>query len=142
MKLLDIGAVAAASGVKPSALRHYEAAGLIRSVARHGLRRQFPPEVLLQLRLIALAKTAGFALDEIAGMFGRDGLPDLPRAKIAAKADALDRQIGDLTVLRETLRHIAACPAPSHLECPSFQRLLGLKGKGGNRAPTMPSAAT
>lgn len=133
MKFLDIGAVAAASGVKPSALRHYEAVGLIRSVGRRGLRRQFPPEVLLQLQLIALAKTAGFALDEIAGLFGRDGLPDLPRATFRAKADALDRQIRDLTLLRDTLTHIADCPAPSHLECPSFQRLLGRPGHPGRR---------
>ena len=49
MKFLDIGEVAARTGIKPSALRYYEEAGLIASVSRHGLRRQFPPEVLLQL---------------------------------------------------------------------------------------------
>ena len=41
MELLDIGEVSAQSGVKPSALRYYEEAGLISSVARHGLRRQW-----------------------------------------------------------------------------------------------------
>ena len=51
MKLLDIGEVAAQSGINPSALRYYEEAGLISSVSRHGVRRQFPPEVLLQLLL-------------------------------------------------------------------------------------------
>lgn len=124
MKFLDIGEVAARSGIKPSALRYYEEAGLIRSVTRHGLRRQFPPEVLLQLKLILLGKNAGFSLDEIGAMFGRDGLPDLQRSAFTDKADAIDRQIAELQALSETLRHIAHCPAPSHLECPSFRTLL------------------
>lgn len=68
MKFLDIGEVAARTGIKPSALRYYEEAGLIASVSRHGLRRQFPPEVLLQLKMIAMGKSAGFSLEEIAGM--------------------------------------------------------------------------
>lgn len=60
MKFLDIGEVAARTGVMPSASRHYEAIGLIASVARHGLRRQFPPEVLLQLKLISMGSRRAF----------------------------------------------------------------------------------
>ena len=37
--MLDIGEVAAATGLAPSALRHYEVKGLIRPAGRHGLRR-------------------------------------------------------------------------------------------------------
>lgn len=124
MKLLDIGEVSARSGMAPSALRHYETAGLIAPVARHGLRRQFPPEVLLQLKLIAMARSAGFSLAEIARMFGRDGLPDLPRAALHQRADELDRQIQEMTALRDTLRHVAECSAPSHMECPKFRDLI------------------
>jgi DNA-binding transcriptional MerR regulator len=124
MKFLDIGEVAEKSGVKPSALRYYEKSGLISSVSRHGLRRQFPPEVLLQLKLIAMGKSAGFSLDEIAGMFGRNGMPDLPRGVLHEKADEIDRKIEELTGLSHTLRHVADCPAPSHMECPTFRRLL------------------
>lgn len=129
MKFLDIGEVSARSGIKPSALRHYEAAGLISSVSRHGLRRQFLPEVLLQLKLISMGKSAGFSLEEIAGMFGGNGLPDLPRALLHQKADEIDRQIHELTALRNTLRHVADCPAPSHMECPTFRRLVDVAGK-------------
>lgn len=57
-------------------------------------------------------------------MFGRDGQPELPRAELRKRADALDRQIRNLKSLRDALRHVADCPAPSHLECPTFQRLL------------------
>ncbi|UWQ78165.1 helix-turn-helix domain-containing protein [Leisingera sp. S132] len=124
MKLLDIGEVADRSGVAPSALRYYEDLGLITSAARKGLRRQFGPEVLLQLSLITLGKAAGFSLQEIAGMFGKDGQPDLPREQLHARADALEVQIRELTLLKEALRHVADCPAPSHLECPKFQKLL------------------
>lgn len=137
MKFLDIGEVAEKSGSKPSALRYYEEAGLISSVSRHGLRRQFAPEVLLQLKLIAMGKLAGFSLDEIARMFGRNGMPDLPRDVIHAKADEIDRKIRELMALRDTLRHVAECPAPSHMECPTFRRLLDVAGKrSGKRGKT------
>ncbi|KIC35556.1 helix-turn-helix domain-containing protein [Leisingera sp. ANG-M7] len=124
MKLLDIGEVAERSGVAPSALRYYEDLGLITSAARKGLRRQFGPEVLLQLSLITLGKAAGFSLQEVEGMFGKDGQPDLPRDQLHERADALEAQIRELTLLKEALRHVADCPAPSHLECPKFQKLL------------------
>ncbi|MCZ4347289.1 helix-turn-helix domain-containing protein [Devosia neptuniae] len=125
MKVLDIGEVSARSGIKPSALRYYEEVGLIEAVARHGLRRQFGPEVLLQLKLIAMGKSAGFSLGEIVSMFGQHGMPDLPRSMFQQKAEDIDRKIEELGAMRDTLRHIANCPAPSHLECPSFRQLLG-----------------
>ncbi|WP_018182397.1 helix-turn-helix domain-containing protein [Kaistia granuli] len=129
MDFLDIGDVAARSGVKPSTLRYYEEVGLISSAWRRGLRRQFGPEVLLQLRLIALGKSAGFSLDEIAAMFGKNGELQMPRGMLHQRADDIDRQIHDLTMMRDTLRHVADCPAPSHLECPSFRRLVDAAGR-------------
>lgn len=132
MKLLDIGEVAAQSGVKPSALRHYEEAGLIAPVSRHGLRRQYEPLVLLQLKLIAMGKSAGFSLESIAGMFGPSGL-QLPRPAMHQRADEIDRQIRELTTLSNLLRHVAQCRAPSHLECPTFRRLMDLAGKRAKR---------
>jgi DNA-binding transcriptional MerR regulator len=137
MKFLDIGEVAARTGIKPSTLRYYEEAGLIASVSRHGLRRQFPPEVLLQLKLIAMGKSAGFSLDEIAGMFGSNGLPDLPRDLLRRKAEHIDQQIAELTALRETLRHIADCSASSHMECPTFRKLIhgAIKRDGQSEGP-------
>lgn len=126
MKMLDIGELSRSTGVRPSALRYYEEVGLITSVGRNGLRRQFPPEVRLQLALISMGKSAGFSLDEIAGMFGKDGLPDLPRDVLHRKADELDGRIRELIALRDTLRHVADCSAPSHMECPTFKRLIGI----------------
>lgn len=124
MPVLDIGEVAERAGVAPSTLRYYEEIGLISSLGRHGLRRQFDADVLLKLSLVAMGKAAGFSLQEIAGMFGRDGRPDIPRAQLRARADELQRQMAELRTLRDVLRHVADCPAPSHLECPSFRKLM------------------
>lgn len=124
MAVLDIGEVAERSGVAPSTLRYYEEIGLIASLWRRGLRRQFDADVLLRLSLIAMGKAAGFSLEEIAGMFGRDGRPDIPRDQLRTKADELQRQMAELRTLRDILRHVADCPAPSHLECPTFRKLM------------------
>ncbi|MCU0806119.1 MAG: hypothetical protein MUF79_13705, partial [Burkholderiales bacterium] len=35
--------------------------------------------------------------------------------------------------MRDGLRHAAACPAPSHLECPSFRRLMSAAASGKGR---------
>ena len=124
MESLDIGEVVRQSGVPASTLRFYEEKGLIVSIGRRGLRRLFAPQVLERLALIALGRTAGFSLDEILLMFGRDGRPRIDRQMLTAKADELDRTIRRLIAIRKSLRHAAACPAPSHMECPTFLRLL------------------
>ncbi len=127
---MDISDVARQSGIPASTLRFYEEKGLIASTGRHGLRRVFPEAVLERLALISLGSAAGFTLDEIARMFGADGRPRIDRELLAAKAKALERTIGRLTALREGLKHAAACPAPSHMECPTFRRLLRAAASG------------
>lgn len=124
MRVLDIGEVSERSGVQPSALRYYEEIGLIRPLGRHGLRRQFDADVLMKLALIGLGKSAGFTLAEIAGMFGEDGKPAIPRERLRDRAEAIGRQIQELRILQDMLHHVAECPAPSHLECPNFRKLL------------------
>ncbi|TNJ41119.1 helix-turn-helix domain-containing protein [Phaeobacter sp. B1627] len=134
MKLLDIATVAERSGLKPSTLRYYEEKGLIHALSRHGLRRQYGPEVLQQLALVAMGKMAGFALDEIAAMFGPSGRPEVPRADLQARSDAMLKQARQLEVLAQMLRHVADCPEPNHLECGKFQKLLRLATKAQKRA--------
>jgi DNA-binding transcriptional MerR regulator len=131
VKSIDIGTLSARSGLPPSALRYYEEIGLITSQGRHGLRRQFGPDALLRLSLIALGKSAGFTLPEIAAMLGQDGVPDLSRDDLRARASDLDRQIRNLTALRDTMLHVADCRAPSHMECPQFRRLLKIAARRG-----------
>lgn len=124
MKLIDIGALSERSGVAPSTLRYYEEIGLIQSAGRHGLRRQFDSPVVTQLALISLGKMAGFSLDDIKSMFAKDGSPQLPRAELHLRADALDEQIRGIARLRDALRHVADCPAKTHMDCPKFRRLM------------------
>lgn len=133
MKLLDIAAVAKQAGVPASTLRYYEEKGLIASVGRHGLRRLFDADVLERLALIALGQASGFSLDEIARMFTRDGALHIDRQALTAKADELDRTIRQLSAMRDGLRHAAVCPAPSHMECRTFRRLLSVAASGAAR---------
>jgi DNA-binding transcriptional MerR regulator len=125
---MDIAEVARRSGVAASTLRYYEEKGLIASVGRQGLRRLFTDDVLEQLALIALGQTAGFSLDEIRSMFSPDGQADIDRRMLSAKADEIDRTIKRLQAVSKSLRHAAVCPAPRHLECPTFRRLMQAAG--------------
>lgn len=124
MRDLDIGEVAKRAGIPASTLRFYEEKGLVGSVGRRGLRRQYDPDVLERLALIALGRSAGFSLDEIARMFAPNGKLEVDRPMLVGKADELDLTIRKLTAMRDGLRHAAACRAPSHMECPTFRRLL------------------
>tara|TARA_R110002051_G_scaffold26962_12_gene65220 strand:+ start:926 stop:1351 length:426 start_codon:yes stop_codon:yes gene_type:complete len=139
MKDPDISDVAKQSGVPASTLRYYEEKGLIAPSGRRGLRRTFDPDVFEKLGLIALGRASGFTLDEIAVMMSTDG-PRIDRSRLVEKADELDEKIRQLTVMRDGLRHASACNAPSHMECPSFRRILRAAMTGriappGNAAP-------
>lgn len=138
---MDIAEVAKRSGVPASTLRFYEEKGLIASVGRRGLRRLFDPGILERLALIALGRSAGFSLGEIVRMFAPDGRPQIDRDVLAAKAEELDRTIRKLSAMRDGLRHAAVCPAPSHMECPTFRRLLrgAASGAIGEPRKKMPS---
>ena len=125
---MDIGEVAQLSGLPASAIRYYEAKGLIASVSRKGLRRQFSDQVVQRLALIQLGRQAGFSLDELKQMFD-DNEGAIDRQLLRDKADELDEQIRQLVRMRDGLRHAADCPAPSHFECPKFLRILQLVGK-------------
>jgi len=140
---MDIAEVARRSGVPASTLRFYEERGLIASIGRQGLRRRFAPEVLDQLSLIALGRASGFTLDEIGTMFAPDGRAAIDRRMLSAKADDIDRSIKRLAAMSKGLRHAAECRARSHLECPTFQRLLRAAAAGAlPPAPIRPGRAS
>ena len=133
MRDLDINEVARRAGVPASTLRFYEEKGLITSIGRRGLRRLFDPGVLERLALIALGRTSGFSLDEIARMFAPDGRPRIDRRMLAAKAEELDQTIRELTALRDGLRHAAGLPRAelhgmSHLPAPAAGRRVWCAG--------------
>ena len=127
---MDITEVARRTGVPASTLRFYEEKGLIASIGRRGLHRVFDPGVLERLALIAMGQAAGFSLDEILLLFAPDGPLRIDRKMLVAKAEELDRTIRKLRHMRDSLRHAAACPAPSHMECPTFRRILRATASG------------
>ncbi len=144
---MDISEVVRRSGIPASTLRFYEEKGLIVSIGRRGLHRLFDSGVIGRLALIALGRAAGFSLEEIALMFAPDGRPRIDRHTLAAKAEELDNTIRELTAMRDGLRHAAACQAPSHMECPTFRRLLRAAAAGAiarkkKPTPTSPGRAS
>lgn len=127
---MDISEVTKRAGLPASTLRYYEKRGLIASVGPQGARRRFAPGVLDQLALIALGQAAGLSLDEIQSMLSPAGPPNIDRRLLSAKADEIDATIKQLRAVSRGLRHAAACPAPSHAECPTFQGMLQAAASG------------
>lgn len=121
---MNISEVVKKTGIKASTLRYYEEIGLIKSLGRKGLQRYFAADVIDQLALISLAKCADFSLQEISTMFAANEQPLVDRNKLLDKAAHIDETIKRLTLMSNCLKHAAVCKAPSHLECPSFRRLM------------------
>ncbi|MGO1191750.1 helix-turn-helix domain-containing protein [Vibrio casei] len=121
---MDIGEVAKRSGCLPSTLRYYEKLGLIHSVGRHGLRRQYTSKVLNKLSIISLGQMAGLSLTEIATMFDEHQELVIDRVLLLEKTQQIDEQIRHLKAVKKSLHHVATCPQLSHLECPSFQKMM------------------
>jgi DNA-binding transcriptional MerR regulator len=132
---LDIGEVSRRSGLRPSTLRFYEEKGLVRAIGRNGLRRFYGAGILDHLAMIVLGRAAGFSLDEIVRMLAPDGRPRIDRRVLAERAELLDRKVRELTAMRGGLRHAAACRAPSHMECPTFRRILRAAAAGSLGRP-------
>lgn len=127
---MDISEVAKRSGLATSTLRYYEEIGLIRSVGRRAQRRIFGQQILDQLAIIALGRAAGFSLHEIGYMLHVDGETQINRQVLIAKAEEIDRSIKQMKAVREGLRHAANCPEKSHLDCPTFRRLMRAASSG------------
>ena len=62
---LSIGEVANRTGLRPSAIRYYESAGLIPQPERVNGQRRYPHDVLTHLAIVRMAQEAGFTIGEI-----------------------------------------------------------------------------
>jgi DNA-binding transcriptional MerR regulator len=121
--LLDIGDVAARSGMAPSALRYYESEGIIASVDRKGLRRQFPPGVLTTLAVVAMCRQAGFTLEEIKLVLATRGRPSW-KTFAERKRDQLRARADHLGTVADQLDHALRCPSPNVFDCEHFRAAL------------------
>lgn len=79
---LTIGEVAARGGVAPSALRFYEAQGLISSVRTAGNQRRYAGDVLCRVMMIRACQRVGLTIAEI-----RAALAELPDGHIPGSND-------------------------------------------------------
>lgn len=66
---LSIGEVARRTGIRPSALRYYEEAGILPTPARVGGKRRYDADVVRRVDLLRFAQQAGFTLEEIKTLF-------------------------------------------------------------------------
>ena len=80
--MLPIGEIVERSGFAASALRFYEAEGLIEAHRSGGGQRRFERSVLRRLAFIRAASNVGLTLEEI-----RDELARLPANRTPTKAD-------------------------------------------------------
>lgn len=121
--LLDIGEVAARSGLAPSALRYYEREQIIESADRKGLRRQFRPEVLTTLAVVAMCREAGFSLGEIKALLRTGGRPEW-KSLAVRKRDELRARAEHLGGLADQLDHALRCPSRNVFDCEHFRAAL------------------
>ena len=119
---LTIGELAERSGAATSALRFYEARGLLSSERTSGGHRVYPRSTLRRVAFVRAAQRCGLTLDEI-----REALDTLPRARTPTTADwgrlsrawqsRLDQRIADLQRLRDELGECIGCGCLSLNAC-------------------------
>jgi MerR family redox-sensitive transcriptional activator SoxR len=124
---IPIGVLAARSGVSTSALRFYEARGLIRASRNPGNQRRYPRHTLRRVAFIRAAQRVGLSLDEI-----QRALAGLPADRAPAKADwarlsrawrpRLDARISEMEKLRDELAGCIGCGCLSLRTCRLINR--------------------
>jgi DNA-binding transcriptional MerR regulator len=131
---LSIGDVADASGLRPSALRYYEEAGLIAPAGRRGGRRIYRPDVLSRLGLVALAREVGFTVPEIAALLGGHA-NDKERWREMAerKLGEIDLQMERLQAMKRLLRAAAACECSGVDACEVIEAAAERRRSAGGR---------
>jgi len=119
---LSIGQLAQRAGVATSALRFYEAEGLISGSRSAGGHRQYPRHVLRRVAFIRAAQLVGLTLPQI-----KAALATLPEGRTPNKADwarlssswapLLDERIAALQRLRDRLTGCIGCGCLSLKAC-------------------------
>ena len=121
MKLLRIGQVAERAGIAASAIRYYEDEGLLPRPDRRNGRRVYDERVVGRLRIIHLAKSAGFTVAEVKQLLGGFARRTPPgerwRALAERKRVELDERIAEAERMKHLLRTVMRCECPSFEDC-------------------------
>ncbi|MCW2288652.1 redox-sensitive transcriptional activator SoxR [Leucobacter luti] len=120
--LLTVGEVARRSGIAPSAVRYYEAEGLIASIRTAGNQRRYPRYVLRRIGIILASRRFGVPLSEVATVF-----TELPHDRMPGKSDwrkiagswheKLEARRRELEMLEEELTGCIGCGCLSLNTC-------------------------
>jgi MerR family redox-sensitive transcriptional activator SoxR len=121
-ELLSIGAVSERTGVAASALRFYEAEGLVHAVRSPGGQRRYHRDVIRRVSFVRIAQEVGLTLGEI-----KEALASLPEHRTPTQRDwhrlatswgpRLDEQIAMLERLRDRLEGCIGCGCLSLQVC-------------------------
>src|ERR1043165_2822576 len=113
-ELIAIGELAARTGLSVSAIRFYEAKGLLQALRTSGGQRRFLRSDIRRLSFALIAQQMGFTLPQIA-----DELAKLPAGRTPTHADwrrisngfskLLDKRIAALQRMRDTLDECIRC---------------------------------
>ena len=133
--LLTIGEVAARTGLAVSAIRFYEARGLVEAHRTGGNQRRFARADIRRLAFIQVTQSLGFSLSDIA-----EALATLPPGRAPTKADwtrlatrfraELDRRIAGMARLRDRLDGCIGCGCLSLDACRLYNPDDELAGDG------------
>jgi MerR family redox-sensitive transcriptional activator SoxR len=141
---LMIGELARQAGVATSALRYYEKAGLLPSPARSSKRRQYDPRILGRIRIILLARAAGFSISETRTFLSGFPVGTRPSLRWRAMAERKIAELDELTTRISRMRSVLK--ASFHCECRQLEdceRLIAAKAcspESGSRRASTPLA--
>lgn len=126
---MNIGQAAAAAGVSPKMIRHYEQIGLLPDAARtEAGYRQYGERDVSVLRFIRQARRLGFSMEQIAGLLGlwsdRGRAAREVKALAQAHLDELDQKMHELAEMQTALRGLVqACHGGDEPDCAILQQL-------------------
>jgi Cu(I)-responsive transcriptional regulator len=127
--LLDIGRASKDSGVSVKMVRHYEAIGLLKNVARTFANyRVYSENDVHTLRFIKRARMLGFSMDdirELLALWENKSRPSASVKKIASgHMQNLKRRIIEMQSMVATLEHLTHnCHGDSRPDCPILDDL-------------------
>lgn len=105
---VGIGELSARSGLRPSALRHYESLGLLAPSRDAAGRRRYDPSATDVLRFVASCQAAGFSLAEVSGFLADDDRERF-RRRVEHQRDELQRRVAEIERARALLARAADC---------------------------------
>lgn len=128
---MKIGEAAAASGISPRMIRHYEKIGLVdRAARRDSGYRDYDPRDVHTLKFIGRARDLGFPVEDIGKLLelwhDRGRASGDVKTLALARAAELKRKELALHAMRRSLEHLAAsCHGGERPDCPIIDDLEG-----------------